>query len=189
MRTLKNTIAVTAFAALLAGGCAHHREFQPQVEPETLSETQYLHYLSSVPTVTFAEGCRAMIIAADGADHYSTHEERYAALRERDIVRDGWELDAGQSLDVSTMAFMATRICKLRPSVCSTIFGSWGLGDRRYAHKQAAAAELLPYEPSYKFVTGGELLYTVAKVDDYLAKHEAENANEEINSPSDIAAP
>ncbi|MEZ6085028.1 MAG: hypothetical protein R3E58_14090 [Phycisphaerae bacterium] len=65
---------------------------------------------------------------------------------------------------------MATKICAaLCPSVCSTIFGSWGLGDRRYAHKQAAAADLIPYEPSYKFVTGGELLYTVAKIDDHLA--------------------
>jgi len=189
MRTHKNIIAITALAALFTSGCAHHRAFQPQVEPETYSETQFLHYLSSVPTVTFAEGCRAMIIAADGADNHSTHEERYAALRERDIVRDSWKLDAGQSLDVSTMAFMATKICNLRPSVCSAMLGSWGLGDRRYAHKQAAAAQLVPYEPSYKFVTGGELLYTVGKVDDHLAKRDARGDGETINAPSDVAAP
>ncbi|HNO80172.1 MAG TPA: hypothetical protein PKN33_19165 [Phycisphaerae bacterium] len=189
MRTHKTIIAITAFAAILSGGCAHYREFQPQVDPETYSETQFLHYLGTVPTVTFAEGCKAMVIAADGADHFSSHDERFDALRTRGIVRDDWKLDANQSLDVSTMAFMATKICSLRPSVCSTIFGSWGLGDRRYAHKQAAAADLIPYEPSYKFVTGGELLYTVAKIDDHLAKRDAENASEEINAPSDVAAP
>ncbi len=189
MRTHKTIFAITAITALMTGGCAHYRDFQPPAEPETYSETQFLHYLSSVPTVTFAEGCRAMAIAADGSDNYSNHDERYTALRDRDIVRDAWELDAEQSLDVSTMAYMATAICKLRPTVCSTVFGSWGLGDRRYAHKQAAAAQLVPYEPSYKFVTGGELLYTVARVDDHLVKRDGESAQEEINAPSDVAAP
>ncbi len=187
MHSNKNIFVVTAIAAMLSGGCAHYREFQPQVEPETYSETQFLHYLSSVPTVTFAEGCRAMLIATDGADHFGNHDERYAALRDRDIVRDSWELDPEQSLDVSTMAFMATKICDIPPSVCSTVFGSWGLGDRRYAHKQASAAQLIPYEPSYKFVTGGELLFTVAKIDDHLAMREGQG--EKINAPSDVAAP
>ncbi|GJM26355.1 MAG: hypothetical protein DHS20C16_27700 [Phycisphaerae bacterium] len=63
------------------------------------------------------------------------------------------------------------------------------MGDRRYAHKQAAAADLVPYEPSYKFVTGGELLYTVARVDDHLAKRDAQRVDEKINSPSDVVAP
>ncbi|MEZ6085029.1 MAG: hypothetical protein R3E58_14095 [Phycisphaerae bacterium] len=43
MRTHKTIIAITAFAAILSGGCSHYREFQPQVDPETYSETQFLH--------------------------------------------------------------------------------------------------------------------------------------------------
>ncbi len=176
----------TALLTGLVSGCAHHREFQPQVDPETYSETQFLHYLSSVPTVTFAEGCRAMIIASDGTDAFANHEERYQALRERDVVRDAWEIEPTQSLDVSTMAYMATKICELRPSVSSLLLGSWGLGDRRYAHKLAAAAELVPYEPPYKLVTGGELLYTVAQIDDRLAAKGDSGVGEKIDAPSDV---
>lgn len=184
----KTFLSIVLLGGLLSG-CAHYRDFQPQVDPETYSETQFLHYLSSVPTVTFEEGCRAMLIASAGNDEFASHDERYQALRERDIVRDAWEIEPNQSLDVSTMAYMATKICELRPSVSSVLLGSWGLGDRRYAHKLAAAAQLVPYEPPYKLVTGGELLYTVAQIDDRLAAKGDSGVGEKIDAPSDVVGP
>lgn len=160
-------LSLAAIAAV-ATGCSQKRQFQPQVDPDALSDIAFLHYLETVPVVTFDEGCRAALIAADGKDPYHTFAERYAELKRRDMVRDAWGLEADDMLDLGTACFMAVEACDLPPSVNSVLLGSWGLGDRRYAVRQAADAGLVAYGPYYKPMTGGATVWLMGRMDDYL---------------------
>ncbi len=157
-------------AAICLVGCAPRtRQFEPAANPRQLSDMQYLHYMETVPVATFEEGCRAMIMAADGADPYDSHVDRYAELRSRGIVRDAWRLEADHVLDHGTLCFMMAEIGDLPCSVNSTLFGSWGLGDRRYAARRVAAEGLLRAAPTYQPVTGGELVWAAARLDEWMA--------------------
>ena len=181
--------SVLALCAAIFGGCAQTRQFQPTVAPESLSDIQFVHYLETVPVVTFAEGCRAIVIAADGKDTFDSHEARYAELKQRNIVRDAWGIESDQVLDLGTLAFMATEVCELPPSANSILFGSWGPGDRRYAVKRAAYYGILNYAAPYKLVTGGQMLLTLSRMDEYMAaKGMYDFEGEEINAPKDVAA-
>ena len=66
---------------------------------------------------------------------------------------------------------MAARVCRLPGGVNTHLLASWGLGDRRYALKDATAAGLMSYDTPDRAVRGGELLGTLAKIDEYLAEH------------------
>jgi hypothetical protein len=156
---------------MLIGGCAGVRNYEPSVDPNTLSATGFLHYLGTVPVASVEEGCRAMLLAADGSESFETHEQRYTELVRRGMVREAWKLQANHVLDKGTLAYMATRACRLPRGVNSCLFGSWGLGDRRYALKDAVAAGLMAYDTPEHAVRGGELVSTLAKIDDHMAKH------------------
>jgi hypothetical protein len=130
-----------------------------------------------------------VVIAADGTDKYSDHAGRYAALRDRDIVRDAWKLSPEQSLDLGTLAFMTARVCKLPPTVDSTVFGSWGLGDRRYALRQAVEHGIVGYDSTYHLVTGEELVAALHHVDAYMAARQQYDAGSPLpDRPADVSA-
>jgi hypothetical protein len=170
-------------------GCSQTRQYQPPVDPATLSEIQFVHYLEQVPVATFGEGCRALAIAADGHDAYSDHAARYAALRDRDIVRDAWKLEPEQSLDLGTLAYMTAKVCNLPPTVDTVVFGSWGLGDRRYALRQAVEHRIIGYNSTYHLVTGEELVATLHHVDVYMAARQQYDAGSPLpDTPSDVSA-
>jgi len=184
-------VALAAAAAVLAiaPGCALRRHYEPPVHPDTLEGTTFLHYLGSVPVVSFGEACRAMLLTADGIEDHTTHAERYAELRRRGVVRDAWGLEADHLLDRGTLGFMAFRICRLEGGVNTLLLGSWGLGDRRYALKEAAATGLLAYGVPEHAVAGGELLAVLARMDEHLARQGAyEWDRPEVDSPEDLTA-
>ncbi|MCB9850556.1 MAG: hypothetical protein H6817_07610 [Phycisphaerales bacterium] len=158
--------AFTLFVVAV-GGCSQQRQFQPTVAPEQMSDIQFVHYLETIPVATFGEGCRAMVIAADGSDPYDDHATRYAELVRRGWVRDAWGLNENDVLDIGTMCYMTSEVCHLKPSVCSTLLGSWGLGDRRYAIRQCVDARIIGHAPAYKPVTGGALVWTMGRAEDY----------------------
>ena len=180
---------VAILAVVLAAGCSQTRQFQPQVDRESLSDTEFLHYLADVPVVTFEEACRGVLIAADGADAYDGYAERGAELERRGVIRASWGLKPDDVLDRGTLAFMLAEVCDLPPSVDSTIFGSWGLGDRRYALKRAVYREMIVYGPTYEMITGGEFVEALANADAYMAKAGKYDANVgDINAPEDLGA-
>jgi hypothetical protein len=162
--------AAVFLAALGTTGCSMPRRYEPKIDPGELDGTTFLHYLGTVPVASFDEGCRAVLLLADGQESYATHQERYAELVRRGIVRDGWGLQEGDILDKGTLAYMAFRTCRLPHSVNTLLFGSWGLGDRRYAMKAAAAAGLMRYDVPEHAVRGGELLAVLGRMDAYMAE-------------------
>jgi hypothetical protein len=179
--------ALAAGVLLLASGCAEPRKYQPPHDPSALDDVLFLHYLATTPSVTVEEAARAMLVLADGEDRFDTYEARIAELEQRDVVRAAWGLQRDHNLDRGTLGFMLFRTCKLSDSVNSLLFGSWGLGDRRYALQRAAAAGLVEYGPDYQPVTGGEFVAALARADGYLADQNAYDSTERpIDSPADL---
>ena len=180
---------VAVLVVVLAAGCSQSRQYQPQVDRESLSDTEFVHYLADVPVVTFEEACRGVLIAADGADAYDTYAERGAELERRGVIRASWGLKPDDVLNRGTLAFMLAEVCDLPASVNSTIFGSWGLGDRRYALKRAVYRDIIIYGPTYEMITGGEFVEALANADAYMAKAGTYDANVgDINAPEDLGA-
>jgi hypothetical protein len=174
-------------AILSLTGCSTARRFEPAQDPDTLPGTSFLHYLATVPVVSVEEGCRAILLVADGVEKHRTHQERYAELLRRGMVREAWRLQPGDMLDKGTLAYMAHKVCQLPGGVNTFLLGSWGLGDRRYALKDLSAAGIMPYDVPYRVLRGGELLAVLARIDAYLAEHEIyEWGRPEVDSPQDL---
>jgi hypothetical protein len=174
MRSALTLRIAAAGVAIAVGavGCSQTRQYQPPVDPQTLTDIEFLHYLEQVPVVTFEEGCRGIAMLAEGQDPHDSHAARYEALRAQGIVRDAWKLDAADTLDLGTLAFMAAEAVDLPPSVDSVLLGSWGLGDRRYALRRAVEHGIVGYGPTYKPVTGEEMVAALHHLDGYLAKRQ-----------------
>ncbi len=175
--------------AALAGGCSQTRKFQPTIDPNTLGDTQFIHYLGSVPVVSFSEACRAMVIAGEGTDSFENFSQRYDYLQQKGVVRDCWHVNPDDVLNLGTLSFMASKTCELPESVCTVLFGSWGLGDRRYALRQTAYYDIVCYNSPCKIVSGGEMLITLAHMDEYMAKKGLYDFNaEDVNSPAQFVS-
>ena len=182
-------LLLTTGAVLALTGCSAARRFEPAQDPDTLPSTAFMHYLATVPVVSVEEGCRAILLVADGEEHYPTHQERYAELLGRGVVREAWQLRPNDMLDKGTLAYMAYKVCRLPSSLNTLLLGSWGLGDRRYALKEVTAAGIMPYDVSYRVVRGGELLAVLTKIDAYLAEHGMyEWDRRDVDSPHDLPA-
>lgn len=176
--------AILFSLTLAVWGCSQTRQFQPPVNPNTLDETQFLHYLAGVPVVTYDETCRAVVMLLEPENQMSEHAQRESYLLERKMVQGAWDIQPEQIVDMGTLAYMLTRACAIPPSASSVVLGSWGLGDRRYAHRQAVSEGLLDYAPVYKPVAGGDLVMALARADDYLAKQRGGD-DAPVDSPND----
>lgn len=140
---------------------------------EKVDAQAFLHeHLQRLPAVTVAEACRGMVMLADGEDKFTSFQERESSLIERKILRPEWRLEREQAIDRGSVAYMVTRILKIRGGVNMQTFGRLGIGDRRYAVRELAYLDLLPSTPAYRYMTGGELVDLLARADDYMAAHD-----------------
>ena len=160
----------TVWIAAAAVGCSTVRRYEPQQDPDALDATSFLHYLATVPVASVEEGCRAMLLVADGAERFDSHQERFAELLRRGTVRRAWNLQPDHVLDKGTLAYMACKTCRLPGGVNMHLLASWGLGDRRYALKEAVAAGIMAYDSAHSPVRGGELVSVLSRIDDHLAE-------------------
>lgn len=165
-------VGLSAAVWVACAGCAQKREYMPEVEPQSLETTAFLHYLATVPVASVEEGCRAMCIETEREEEAGSFDACYQELVDAGIVRSEWGLEADQVLDKGTLAFMATRACGVPPGVNSVLMGSWGLGDRRYALKDAVSVGLMPPGVAWHSVRGGELLAVLAEMEDYVSPPE-----------------
>lgn len=125
-----------------------------------------------------ADAVRAVVLLEHGEDVGTGFEDRYDFLVERDIVRPAWRLKADQWIDRGTLAFMLLRVARVPGGVNMSVFGSWGLGDRRYAYREMLYNDLMPPGCDYNYVSGPELITTLGKVDNYMARGKNSPAEE-----------
>jgi hypothetical protein len=169
---IRRNVLTLAALGLVVGGCATPtRTFQPAQDHNTLNEIQFVHYLSTLPTVSMDEAYHALLLLADGNDGGRNFADREAALLERGVVRKAWGLQADDTLDQGTLAYMIVKTCRVPGGLNDALLGSWGLGDRRYALRTATWNDLLPYSVPYRTVTGGELLTAISKAAEYMERN------------------
>lgn len=178
---------ILSWAALWMVGCAATRNFTPEVDPNSLDGTSFVHYLGTVPVVTVEEGCRAILLIADGQENFGTHQARYDELLRRGTIRSAWNLKADRLLDKGTLGYMAVQVCQADRGINSLLLGSWGLGDRRYALNDAVAAGLMLFDSEFRPVRGGELLSVLSRIDDLMAKKGLyQSTAHDVDSPQDF---
>lgn len=164
---------VTFCAALLllaTIGCAGPRTIAPSVDAESLSDDGFQAYLAQTDLITVNEAYRAMLILADGEDACRTFDERREKLESRGIAKAEWNLQPENVIDTGSVAYMVCRICQIRGGVCANLFGSWGLGDRRYALRELVYREMIDESVDYQYVTGPCLLALMAHADELMEK-------------------
>lgn len=172
MRHRRYTAALFSWL-LLIGGCAPSLNYEPPQDHATIQDAEFIHYLGVQPMITFDEACRAVLLLIDGADASAGFEDRYGLLLARGLVRDEWRLHAKSAVDRGTLAYMIFKGCKMPGGLNVYLFGSNGLGDRRYALKEVTRRSVMPYGVPYQSLTGGEVLAAISKADDYLAARSA----------------
>jgi len=159
-RSLTVAVLIMTFA-----GCA-----QPPVDPNSIADSAFTHYLATVPVVTVDEGSRAVLLLVGSTDQWPTPEDRRAELIRRGAFKDEWNLDAGQRLDFGTLGYMLRVTSGAPRGVNEVILGPMGMGARRYALRTCAYENILPYRLENAPVSGGELLSALTAAEDYMAR-------------------
>lgn len=173
-----------------AAGCSQRITFEPSQDHNQFDSLEFIHLLAAQPMVTYDQGCRAILLVADGQESAKSFQERVMELESRGAVRGEWELEANNALDRGTLAYMIARTCQVPHGLNTWLSGFSGLGDRRYALKNVVRQGIMPYGLPYQIPTGGEVVAALAKADDYMAKHGLYETTEvEISSPADVARP
>jgi hypothetical protein len=155
---------------LMIGGCARPRKTAPSIDPATLDDMAFQGYLADVPVVTADEACRAMLILADGEDKTKSWDQRRAELLRRGLIRSAWGLRPGDVVSRGTVAYMICEICRIRGGVNRLLLGSWGPGDRRYAHRELVHVGLMSAGTEWQHMTGGQMVALLGKADELMEK-------------------
>lgn len=168
MRFLARSVALACVLPIV--GCLGPRKEPPSVDPASLSDDAFQAYLAEAPFVTVEEAYRAMLILADGEDTCKTHEERAARLESRGIARSAWNLKPENVVDAGSVSYMVVKICEIRGGVNFNLFGSWGLGDRRYAMRELVYRKMLEDSADYQAMAGDRLVGLMARASDLMEK-------------------
>ena len=161
-RRSQRTLLLAVLVALVAPACSMpRRSWQPPVNPNSLDDTSFLHYLATAPVVTVDEGMRAVLAITGPTTPGLTFEERSAALSRLGAVKAAWQLEADQILDKGTLAHMLRVICALPKGLSERLSAVTKLGDRRHALRTCVHEGLLPAGLASEPVTGGELLTAI----------------------------
>lgn len=167
-------ILLSLLALSLWAGCQAAPRAEQADRGEQAEEAAFLNdHLPKQSVVTVAEAYRAMVLLADGKDSYQTFSEREQALLQRGIAREAWHLERDAPVDKGSVAYMVYKIAKLPGGINNHLFGTIGVGDRRYALRELAYRQLMPNASPWHYMTGGELVDVTAKADRYMAERGA----------------
>lgn len=165
-RTAKISLWLALVCATPFGGCSlPRRNFEPPVEPNSLNDAQFLHYLATVPLVSVDEGARAVLMLVGDSTRWPAFEDRLAELDRRGGIRPAWKLEPEDMLDMGTLAMMLRSVVTMPGGANNALSSATGIGERRYALKSCMDAGVLPNSRPRGPVRGGELVAALAKVE------------------------
>jgi hypothetical protein len=169
---LTSRLAMCLLAGLCATGCSRVCRVEQVDRAEQMDIDDFLHeQLPREAMITTGEAYRALLLLADGEERYNTFQERECELQRRHWIRCEWNLQRAEPIDVGAVAYIVIRMIHGERGVNSLVFGSLGLGDRRYALRDLTYMGLIENEAAYRWITGGELLNLMGRADDYMAGH------------------
>ena len=170
MRKLANTGLFLFGIVGAASGCAGPRTSVQSVASDKLSDDGFQAYLAELELVTVEEAYRGMLILADGEDTCEDFEQRREKLESRGIAKTAWDLQPENVVDAGSVAYMVCRICEIQGGVNMRLFGSIGLGDRRYALRELVYREMIDQTVDYEYMTGAALFALMRKADALMEK-------------------
>jgi len=187
-------------AALIFVGCASQHATvttqpvatQPaRVDCQTVDPMDFLDCMVRKTKCTVADACRAVCLLAAGEDVGKNYDDRYQYLVDHGMIRENWKLQPDQWIDRGTLAYMFLQAAKMKGGVNMHIFGSWGLGDRRYAYREMLYYDLMQAGVDYCYVSGPELVTAMGKVDNFIQEHEQNSPAEatDLGDSSQYKAP
>lgn len=154
-------------ATALSSGCAITKTPREGIDYNQLPDDLFVAYLAEEPLVSVEEAYRAVLILADGQDGGTTFEERKQILESRDIARAAWKLQPQQVIDEGSAAYMVCKVLQLKGGIDRIIFGSWGPGDRRYAHRELVYRGILDQSGmDYTPMTGPAFSGLISRADE-----------------------
>jgi hypothetical protein len=142
-----------------------------EVDCQKVDEMDFLDCMARKTKCTVADAVRAVCMLVTGGDVGKTYEERYQYLADRGIIRPAWKLRPDQWINRGTLGYMLYKTAQVRGGVNMALFGSWGLGDRRYAYREMKYLELMQDGVDYNYVSGPELVTAMGKVDRFMQEH------------------
>jgi len=145
---------------------------------QTVDDMDFLDCMVKKTKCTVADGVRAVCILVNDGDVGKSYEERYQFLVDRGMVRENWKLEPEGWIDRGTLSYMLLKAAGMKGGVNMRLFGSWGLGDRRYAYREMLYYELMPEGVDYCYVSGPEMVTSIGNVNRFMQEH-AENSPEE----------
>ncbi len=161
--------SAVAVCLLACGSCvAPVRSVRPRVDPNTLSETGFVHYLAATAVVTFDEGARAVLSLVGDAAAGEGITQRRAELRRRGAVREQWGVQADTVLDHGSFAYMLCGVLDVRPSFNDSVAGVTGWGARRAAMQTAVFEGILDYAPAHEPISGAEVASALVRGEAWL---------------------
>ncbi len=170
---MSGSVRIMILFAAIAGtsaGCAGPRMSTPSADPNELSDAAFQGYLAEIDLVTTDEAYRAMLILADGEDPSDGFEQRRQTLESRGIARAAWDLQPDHVIDAGSVAHMVCQICRIPGGVNMHLFGSVGLGERRYALRELIYREMVSDTVDYQYMTGAALFALMRKADALMEK-------------------
>ena len=172
-RLLTSAVVLSLVGCSQSARLGHMASTSPAPEDEACLQAETLDFIDCMagqPHCTFAQAVRGVAMSIHGTDPAKTFEGQYQFLLERGVVNPGWELGAGQQIDRGTLSYMLYKAMGLKGGVNMLVFGSWGLGDRRFAYRELLYRKLVEGDVDYALVSGPELISTLGKVDDFMSR-------------------
>ena len=152
------------------------RTWTPEVDPATLNDTVFLHYLARTPYVTVEEGQRAVLLLVGASDEWPSPEARSEELLRRGAIKESWRLEPDRLLSMGTLAHMMLVLCDVPRGVNDRV-GSWvGWCDRRAALQTCTYQALLPYARAHDPVSGGALVTALTRAEEFMSGNDVPTA-------------
>lgn len=171
VRTVCLSIAVALWLSVVGGCAAPVRSIHPTIDPNTLSETGFVHYLAATAVVTFDEGGRAVLSLVGDAAASKGVVRRREALIQRGVLRETWGVQADTVLDRGSFAYMLCGALGVRPSFNDSLAGVTGWGERRAAVQTAVYEGLMDYGPAHEPISGAEVASALVRGETWLDRH------------------
>ncbi len=161
---------IAALVCLMLAGCTTlpKRGQVSNIDPTSLDDATFIHYLASIPTVTVSEAARGVLLLRGATEEWPSYAEQRHELVRLGALKTDWGLNPEDTLDMGTLGYMLRVTCNLSPSLSEKVASVTGLGLRRYALRRCIDAGLLPYASSAQPVRGGELAAALAKAEEFV---------------------
>ena len=164
--------SLLAVCVLLLGGCAAPvRTVRPTVDPRSLGETGFIHYLAATSVVTVDEGARAVLSLVGDEAARGDADRRWQALVDRGAANPRWGVAPDTVLDRGTFAFMLCRVLNVPLGLNDSLAAATRFAERRAAARTAEFQQLMEYGPAHDPITGQEVVSTLASAEQWQTRN------------------